>query len=64
MMVYLFLAMGSIGLGIILSFVVVFVCRYLEVDIFSNLWILAIPLIVAVMVNICLIELYNKFKKK
>jgi hypothetical protein len=63
-MVYLFLAMGSIGLGIILSFVVVFLCRYMEVDIFKNLWILAIPLVVAVLVNICLIELYNKFKKK
>ena len=64
MMVYLFLAMGSIGLGIILSFVVVFVCRYLEVDIFKNLWILALPLIIAVIVNIGLIEIYNKFKKK
>ena len=64
MMVYLFLAMGSIGLGIILSFVVVFLCRYMEVDIFSHLWILAIPLVVAVVVNIFLIELYNKFKKK
>jgi hypothetical protein len=64
MMVYLFLAMGSIGLGIILSFVVVFVCRYLEVDIFENLWILAIPLVLAVIVNIVLIEIYNKFKKK
>ena len=64
MMVYLFLAMGSIGLGIILSFVVVFLCRYLEVDIFDNLWILAIPLVLAVAVNIFLIALYNKFKKK
>lgn len=63
-MIYVFLAMGSIGLGIILSFVVVFACQYFGIDIFENLWILALPLIVAVTVNICFIELYNRFKKK
>ena len=63
-MVYVFLAMGSIGLGIILSFVVVFTCQYLGVDIFENLWILALPLIIAVIVNICFIELYSRRKRK
>lgn len=63
-MIYVFLAMGSIGLGIILSFVVVFACQYFGIDIFENLWILTLPLIIAVIVNICFIELYTRYKKK
>jgi hypothetical protein len=63
-MVYVFLAMGSIGLGIVLSFVVVFVCQILGIDIFEHLWILALPLVIAVIINIAVIELYNRYKKK
>jgi hypothetical protein len=63
-MIYVFLAMGSIGLGIILSFVVVFACQYFGIDIFENLWILALPLVIAVIVNICFIELYSRYKRK
>jgi hypothetical protein len=56
--------MGSIGLGIILSFVLVFTCQYLGIDIFKNLWLLALPLVVAVIVNIFVIEIYNRYKRK
>lgn len=63
-MIYLFLALGSIGLGIVLSFVLVFTCQYLGVDIFENLWLLALPLFIAVIMNIIVIEIYNRYKRK
>lgn len=63
-MIYLFLALGSIGLGIVLSFVLVFTCQYLGVDIFKNLWLLALPLFIAVIMNIIVIEIYNRYKRK
>ena len=58
------LASGSASLGILFSFITVSVCHYLSVDIFKHLWVLGIPSILAIGLNILFIELYNKYRKK
>jgi len=63
-MTYVFLAAASVIIGIILVFVVLLACQYLGIDISKNWWILAIPAIFAVTLNIVLIELYDKYKKR
>ena len=64
MVVYVYLAVGSLLLGVVLSFIVVFTCVYLGIDIFENLWVLVIPVTLAVLLNILFIELYHRYKKK
>jgi len=64
MVVYVYLAVGSGLLGVVLSFIVVFTCIHLGIDIFENLWVLAIPVTLAVLLNILFVELYHRYKKK
>jgi len=64
MVVYVYLAVGSLLLGVVLSFIVVFTCVYLSIDIFENLWVLVIPVTLAVSLNILFVELYHRYKKK
>jgi len=58
------LAVVSGIFGIIIAFIIIFVCSLLDIDIMNNFWLLAIPVFLAVILNICLIELYHKHKKK
>jgi hypothetical protein len=51
-------------LGVVLSFIVVFTCVYLGIDIFENLWVLVIPVTLAISLNILFVELYHRYKKK
>lgn len=64
MVVYVYLAAGSLLLGVVLSFIVVFTCVYLSIDIFENLWVLVIPVTLAISLNILFVELYHRYKKK
>jgi hypothetical protein len=64
MAIYIYLAVGCGFIGIALTFIVVFGCQYLGIDISRNLWVIAIPITIAVALNITLIELYSKYKKK
>lgn len=59
----IYLAAGSAVLGIVLAFIVVFVCQHYDIDIYKNFWILLIPVTLAILLNICFIELYRKYKK-
>jgi hypothetical protein len=61
---YIYLAVGSGILGIIMTFVVVLVCRYLGIDMLKHLWVVAIPVILSLFLNVSFIELYRKNKKK
>lgn len=56
--------MSCLLVGIILSFIVVFTFQSFGIDIFDNLWILAIPITLSVLLNILLVELYTRYKKK
>jgi len=61
---YIYLAIASGIFGVILVFVLLFACQYFGIDIFKNWWLLALPVTLAVILNIILIELYRKYKKK
>jgi hypothetical protein len=61
---YIFLAAASGIFGVILVFIVLLVCQHFVIDISRNWWILAIPVTLAVTLNVILIELYRKFKKR
>jgi len=64
MLSYVYLAVGSLALGIIITFVMLFLCQVLAVDINRNLWLIAIPIILAIALNIWFIELYDRYRKK
>ena len=61
---YIFLAAGCISLGIIITFVVLGVCQYLGINIDEHWWIVAIPVVLSLMINIALVELYRKLRKR
>jgi hypothetical protein len=60
----IYLAVGCGALGTIIAFAVVFICQYFAIDIYKNLWVLLIPLFLAIALNILFIELYRKYRKK
>ena len=64
MAVYIYLAVGCLITGVVITFVVMFTCHYFGVDISENLWVIAIPITLSIVLNICFIELYGKYKKK
>lgn len=64
MLAYVYLAVGSLALGIIITFIMLFICQVLAVDINKNLWLISIPIILAIVLNIWFIELYDRYQKK
>lgn len=64
MATYIYLAVGCGFIGVVVTFAVMFACDYLGVNITENLWIIAIPIVTALVLNIVLIELYSRFKRK
>ena len=61
---YIFLAAGCVSLGLVLTFAVLAASQRLEIIIEENLWVLAIPAILSLLVNIALLEIYRKFRGK
>ncbi|MAE10966.1 MAG: hypothetical protein QF432_05330 [Dehalococcoidales bacterium] len=61
---YLILAAGSIAVGIVLTFVVLGASVRAGVDLNEQLWLLAVPAVLSVTLNIILLELYRRFWKK
>ncbi len=61
---YIFLACGCVSLGIIITFVVLGLCQYLGVNIDENWWVVAIPVVLSLTINIIFIEIYRKVRKK
>lgn len=64
MLSYVYLAVGSLALGIIITFVMLYICQVFNVDINRNLWLIAIPIILAIALNIWFIELYDRYRRK
>ena len=64
MLSYVYLAVGSLALGILITFVMLFLCQVLSVDINKNLWMIAIPIILSIALNIWFIELYDRYRRK
>ena len=63
-LIYIYLALGSATLGALITFVMVALVQYFHVDFWENLWLLAIPLVLSVTLNVIFIELYLKRKRK
>ncbi len=61
---YIFLAAGCVSLGIIITFIVLAVCARLGINIDRHWWIVAIPVVLSLIINIALVEIYRKFRTK
>jgi len=61
---YIFLATGCVSVGVVLTFVVLGVCARLGISIQENLWVLAIPTLSSLILNITLLEVYRKYRKR
>ena len=60
---YIILATGCASVGVVITFVVLGVCQRLGIDIGENLWAVAIPVVLSLILNVSLLELYHKYKK-
>jgi len=61
---YIYLAAGTCIAGAVMTFALILVCSYLSVDVIKNLWLLAIPTVLSLLLNIIAIEFYRRHKKK
>jgi len=64
MLSYVYLAVGSLALGILITFLMLYICQLFGIDINRNLWMIAIPIILAIALNIWFIELYDRYRRK
>jgi len=61
---YIFLAVGCVGAGVVITFVVLGVCQRFGINIDEHLWVVAIPAVLTLILNVTLLEIYRKFRKK
>jgi exosortase/archaeosortase family protein len=64
MLIFVSLAIGCAGLGILMTFVLLMACQHFGIDLSQNLWLITLPIVIAIVLNILSLELYDKFKKK
>jgi hypothetical protein len=60
MFFYLSMAGSVVLLGAGILFVILFACTYFNIDILTHLWLLAIPPLASLFINVFLIEIYRK----
>jgi hypothetical protein len=60
----IFMGASCVVFGGIFTFGLVLVCGYFSIDIFKNIWLLGIPAVLSVGLNILLLEIYRKYKDK
>jgi len=59
------MAMGCVVVGIVLTFVVLAISQRLGISVLGEyIWVLAIPAVLSLILNITLLELYRKYRKK
>jgi hypothetical protein len=61
---YIYLAVGCGMLGVVLTYVMLLICLYYQVDISKNLWVITIPIVTAITLNILLVEVISRRKDK
>ena len=61
---YIFLAFACVAVGVVLIFVILGVSVRQGISIQENLWILAIPAVLSLTLNISLLELHRKYRRK
>jgi hypothetical protein len=64
MSIFISLAIGCAALGIMMTFVLLMACQYFGIDLSQNLWLITLPIIIAVALNILFLELYDRFGKR
>jgi hypothetical protein len=62
--IYIYLAAGCVFIGIGLVFLTLIICNYFEIDIVKNFWILGIPVIATLLINVLLIEVVQWIRRK
>ena len=63
-MEYIFLASGCVGVGVVLTFIVLGVCQRFGINIEKNIWVVAIPAVLSLILNVSLLELYRKWRRR
>lgn len=61
---YIYLATSCFAVGVGLVFITLMVCNALGVNVLENIWVLAIPVVLTLIINVALIELYNQLRKR
>jgi hypothetical protein len=61
---YIFLACGCVSLGIIITFVVLEVCQVTGFSIEHHWWVVAIPVVLSLLLNVIFVEVYRKLHAK
>ena len=60
---YIFLAVGCVVVGTVMTLVVLGASVRFGISIEENLWVLAIPAAFSLILNVTLLELYRKYRK-
>ncbi len=63
-LIYIALAAGVSAIGVGLTFALLAFCAYYRIDITLHWWLLGIPVISSLLINVFLIELYRKLTRK
>ena len=61
---YIFLATGCVAVGLAIILIGLAICQRLGINIDENLWVVAIPAVLSLILNVSLLELYHKYRKK
>ena len=60
----IYFAVGCAALGILFAVVLVIALQYLGIDVYKHLWLLLVPLVLSIALNILALELYGRYKRK
>ncbi len=64
LIMYIYLAIGCVVVGVVITFLVLLATSYFDIDITTHIWLLAIPAVVSVFLNVLFIEVYRRHSKK
>ena len=61
---YIFLAAGCVSAGVVITFIMLAVCQRLGVNIDQHLWVVAIPAVLSLFLNVGVLEIYQAYRRK
>jgi hypothetical protein len=59
-----YFAVGCAAMGILFTLILVISLQYLGINVYQHLWLLLIPAVLSISLNILAIELYSRYKRK
>jgi hypothetical protein len=62
--VFIYLAVSVVMLGSGITFGILFICAFFQIDLVEHLWLLVIPPGASLLINIFLIEIYLKIARR